>query len=68
MLVEFYGIRHIGAIRSLVFSLSVLSSAMGPLVMGLSMDAGISIENICALLALYGIVATGLMLVGLRRP
>jgi MFS family permease len=63
---EIYGVRHLGAIRSLVASLSVLSSALGPLVMGALMDAGFSVETICGLLALYCIAATALQVLGLR--
>ncbi|MHA1599247.1 MAG: MFS transporter [Alphaproteobacteria bacterium] len=63
---EIYGARHLGAIRSMVMSLSVLSSAFGPLAMGALMDAGISIEAICGLFALYCIGATGLQILGLR--
>lgn len=63
---EIYGVRHLGAIRSLVASLSVLSSALGPLVMGTLMDAGVSVEAICALFALYCVGATGMLLLGLR--
>ncbi|MEE9210542.1 MAG: MFS transporter, partial [Kiloniellales bacterium] len=64
---EIYGVRHLGAIRSLVVSLSVLSSALGPLVMGALMDAGVSVETICGLFALYCVGATGLQMLGLRR-
>ncbi|MCH7795543.1 MAG: MFS transporter [Proteobacteria bacterium] len=63
---EIYGVRHLGAIRSLVVSLSVLSSALGPLVMGVLMDVGVSIEAICGLFALYCVGATGLQMLGLR--
>ena len=63
---EIYGVRHLGAIRSLVVSLSVLSSALGPLVMGVLMDAGVSVETICGLFALYCVGATGLQMLGLR--
>ena len=64
---EIYGVRHLGAIRSLVLSLSVLSSALGPLVMGALMDAGVPVETICGLFALYCAGATGLLTLGLRR-
>ncbi len=63
---EIYGIRHLGAIRSLVASLSVLSSALGPLVMGALIDAGVSVEAICGIFALYCLGATGLLVLGLR--
>jgi len=63
---EIYGVRHLGAIRSLVISLSVLSSALGPLAMGALMDAGVSVETICGLFALYCVGATVLQTIGLR--
>jgi predicted MFS family arabinose efflux permease len=63
---EIYGVRHIGAIRSLIVSISVLASALGPLGMGTMMDGGISIETICAVFAGYCVLATGSMLIGLR--
>jgi hypothetical protein len=56
----------LGAIRSLVASLSVLASALGPLAMGAMMDAGVSIEAICGIFALYCIAATALQMLGLR--
>jgi hypothetical protein len=64
---EIYGVRNLGAIRSLVTSLSVLSSALGPLFMGALMDAGVSVATICGLFALYCVGATGLLMHGLRR-
>ena len=63
---EIYGVRHLGAIRSLVASLSVLSSALGPLVMGVLMDVGVTVETICGLFALYCAAATVLQMLGLR--
>jgi len=63
---EMYGTGHLGAIRSLAVSLSVFASALGPVIMGVLMDAGISVEVICGLLALYGIAATVLLLFGLN--
>ncbi len=54
------------AIRSLVVSLSVLSSALGPRAMGAMMDAGVSVETICGLFALYCVAATALQMLGLR--
>jgi MFS family permease len=64
---EIYGVRNLGAIRSLVISLSVLSSALGPLFMGALMDAGVSVATICGLFALYCVGATGLLMYGLHR-
>ena len=68
---EVYGVRHLGAIRSLAVSLMVFSSALGPLAMGALMDWDMSVESICVLMALYCVAATGLMLFalnGYKRP
>lgn len=64
---EIYGVGHLGAIRSLVASLQVLSSALGPVVMGVLLDASVSVESIYGLFALYCVGATGLQMLGLRR-
>ena len=61
-----YGVRHLGAIRSLAVSLMVFSSALGPLAMGALMDWNVSVESICVLMALYCVAATGLMLFALN--
>jgi MFS family permease len=63
---EIYGVGHIGAIRSLIVSFSVLASALGPLGMGAMMDAAISMEMIAAIFAGYCAVATVLMVLALR--
>ena len=63
---EIYGVRHIGAIRSLIVSFSVLASALGPLGMGAMMDSGISMERIAMIFAGYCGIATVLMVLALR--
>lgn len=63
---EIYGVGHLGAIRSLVFSVSVFSSALGPVTVGALMDGGISIERICAGAALYCLLASGVLALALK--
>jgi MFS family permease len=46
MWAEVYGLGHLGAIRALGASLSVVSSALGPAAMGWLIDDGISMEAI----------------------
>ena len=69
---EVYGLRHLGAIRSLAVALSVFASALGPAVMGALMDGGVSVETICLFFAFYCLMASLLLVVGLksmaRRP
>lgn len=63
---EVYGLQHLGGIRALIVSLTVFTSALGPVVMGALMDWNITVETICLLMALYCFVATALMLVALK--
>ncbi|SDK73536.1 Predicted arabinose efflux permease, MFS family [Salinimicrobium catena] len=44
LIAELYGIEKMGAIRSVFTMFSVISTALGPLVVGLLMDAGVSFE------------------------
>jgi MFS family permease len=43
---EIYGIAHLGAIKALGAALMVLSTALSPPVMGVALDAGVSMEEI----------------------
>ena len=43
---EIYGIAHLGAIKALGAALMVLSTALSPPIMGLALDAGITMEQI----------------------
>ena len=64
---ELYGVEHLGAIKSLAMSLSVLGSALGPVIMGGLMDLGMSIESVCLLFAGYSIVGGILTYIALRQ-
>lgn len=63
---EIYGVKNLGAIKSLNTAISVFASALGPLAMGVMMDKGISVENICAVFAGYCLVASWLLVMGLK--
>ncbi len=66
---ELYGVKHLGAIKSLYMALMVLASALGPVSMGLLMDAGIPIYWICMIFGGYAILGNLLMMGALRtRP
>lgn len=58
LIAELYGTEKMGAIRSVFTMFSVISTALGPLVVGLLMDAGITFEVIMA-----GIFVTTLIIV-----
>ncbi len=63
--VELYGAKYLGAIKSLVGSLGVFASALGPITVGALLDGGFSFENVCVAFAAYCVVATSLLVVGL---
>ncbi len=46
LIAEIYGTERMGAIRSVFTMFMVISTALGPLVVGLLIDAGVSFENI----------------------
>ena len=50
---EVYGTRHIGAIRSVAFAMMVFSSAAGPGLMGIMIDAGIPFDRQLMGMAIY---------------
>ena len=50
---ELYGTRHLGAIKSLAASMGVFASALGPVLMGLMMDNGLSTDGVCWIFAAY---------------
>ncbi len=50
VIAEIYGTEKLGAIRSVFTMFMVISTAIGPLVVGLLIDAGVSFENIMLLI------------------
>ena len=48
LIAELYGTGKMGVIRSVFTMFSVISTALGPLVVGLLMDAGVGFEHIMA--------------------
>jgi MFS family permease len=63
---EVYGVRHLGAIRALAFSLNIVASALSPFSMGWLFDRGVSLEAIVAGCIVY-VVAVSLLL-GFAMP
>ena len=58
---ELYGPKYLGAIKSLYLALMVFASALGPVVMGMLMDAGLSIYWICNIFGI--LISTGALLI-----
>ncbi len=64
---ELYGVRYLGAIKSLFWSLVVFASALGPVWLGVLLDMGFLLQQAVLTMVVYLIAATGLLVLGLRR-
>ena len=51
--VELYGIDYLGSIRSMCFSMVVLSTSISPALMGLLLDIGVTLEIQFIIFAIY---------------
>lgn len=58
---ETFGTRHLGAIKAVAMALMVLSSAIGPLITGLGIDAGIPFPAQMPWISLYVFAAAALL-------
>lgn len=65
---ELYGTAHLGAIRSLAGAISVFASALGPVMAGVLLDAGMAMDVIGLGFAGYALVATLSLIQALRLP
>ena len=68
MWAEVYGLGHLGAIRALAASLSVVSSALGPAAMGWLIDLGVRVEVIALGCTAYLACATLAIMAAFLRP
>ena len=64
---ELYGAKYLGAIKSLTNAIMVFASALGPALVGTLLDYGFGFAAVCYLLAGFCLLATGLLVVALRR-
>ena len=64
---EFYGLRHLGAIRSLVVSAGVLASAAGPGLTGYLIDIGVDYPAQIVTMGVYCLLISFVMLYVSRR-
>ncbi|MEL0112995.1 MAG: MFS transporter, partial [Rickettsiales bacterium] len=67
LLAEVYGTRHIGAIRSFAATVSVFGSALAPPLLGLGLDADVSLGIMGAIAALYVVIASAMMAYACRQ-
>lgn len=64
---EFYGTRHIGAIKAMAAAVMVLGSAIGPGLTGGLIDLGVDLNVQYAGVAAYFLLATACMWIGIQR-
>ncbi|MFD0982235.1 MFS transporter [Tropicimonas aquimaris] len=64
---EAYGTRYLGSIKAMATSAMVFGSAIGPVVTGVAVDAGIGFETQLQMMAGYCLIAMLLAAIGLRR-
>ena len=67
MWAEVYGLAHLGAIRALVTSLGVLSSALSPVLFGWMIDRGTSMDSLALMNLVYVLFASALAPLAFRR-
>ena len=63
---EWYGVRHLGAIRALVAAMMVMASAASPVLFGWLIDVGITMNAILYGSAVYTAVSIALIYVARR--
>ncbi len=64
---EFYGTRHIGAIKAMAAAVMVLGSAIGPALTGGLIDYGVSLSAQFLWIAAFFILVCALVWIGIRR-
>jgi MFS family permease len=64
---EFYGTRHLGAIKAMAAAIMVFGTALGPGLTGALIDAGLGIESQYIYVAGYFVFATAMMAIGVGR-
>jgi MFS family permease len=64
---EFYGTRHLGAIRATIGAAMVLATAIGPALSGRLIDTGHDLPDQMPFFAAWFVLATIILTVGIRR-
>jgi len=64
---ECYGVRYLGSIKSLHWTIVVFASALGPVWLGYLVDRGYSFQQSVLTMVVYLLLATVLMILALRR-
>lgn len=66
MWAEVYGVAHLGAIKAMMASMMVLSTAASPIAVGMMLDGGIAFETIVLLAAVLAVLSVVLFMVRRR--
>lgn len=64
---EFFGTRHLGAVKAMAAAVMVLGTAVGPVLTGLGIDAGLGFETQLQLIGGYFLAAGAVMSLGVLR-
>lgn len=64
---EFYGTRNLGSIKAMAVAVIVFGTALGPGLSGLLIDLGLGLETQFQIAALYFVMTTLLMKIGIAR-
>jgi MFS family permease len=64
---EFYGTRHLGAIKAMAAAVMVFGTAIGPGLTGVLIDFGVDFPSQMLALALYFLAAAALTAIGIQR-
>lgn len=64
---EFYGTRHIGAIKAMATAVMVLGSAIGPGLTGVLIDQGMALDNQFLWIGVFFIAISALVWIGITR-
>lgn len=64
---EYFGTRHLGAIKSVAAALMVFGSAIGPGITGLLIDLGVNFPQQMISIAIFYVAASGLAALGIYR-
>ena len=65
---EMYGLRYLGAIKSMINAIMVFASALGPAIVGTLLGWQVSFVTITLMLALFCVFATLMLIHALRMP
>lgn len=65
---ELYGVAHLGAIRALAFAVGVFGSALGPVMVGGLLDAGLSMAAVLLVMAGYVVAGAIMLAMAVRLP